>query len=53
MLMRLTLLLRDATTTVLVLFPFLRLTFSLLCVLDRMGEMTKLPLVRLYLRNVR
>jgi hypothetical protein len=53
MLMRLTLLLRDATTTVLALFPFLRSTFSLLCVFCRMRKMAMLLLVRRYLRNVR
>jgi hypothetical protein len=53
LLLRLTLLHRDATTTVLALFPFLRLTFSLLCVFGRMWTMAKLMLVRRYLHNVR
>jgi len=53
MLLRLTLLHRDATTTVLALFPFLRLTFSLLCMFGRMWTMAKLLLVRRYLHNVR
>ena len=49
MLLRLTLLHRDATTTVIALFPFLRLTISLLCVFGRMRTMVKLLLVRRYL----
>ena len=53
MLLRLTLLHKDATTTVLALFPFLRLTFSLLCVFGRMRTMAKLLRVRRYLHNVR
>jgi hypothetical protein len=53
MLLRLTLLHRDATTTVLALIPFLRLTFSLHCVFGRMRTMAKLLLVRRYLHNVR
>jgi hypothetical protein len=42
---------RDATTTVLVLFPFLRLTFSLLCVLGRLRKMANLLFVRRYLHS--
>jgi hypothetical protein len=53
MLLRLTLLHKDTTTTVLALFPFLRLTFSLLCVFCRMRTMAKLLRVRRYLHNVR
>ena len=53
MLLRLTLLHKATTTTVLALFPFLRLTFSLLCVFGRMRTMAKLLLVRRYLHNVR
>jgi uncharacterized BrkB/YihY/UPF0761 family membrane protein len=53
MLLRLTLLHRDATTTMLALFPFLLLTFSLLCVFGRMRTVAKLLLVRRYLHNVR
>ena len=53
MLLRLTLLHRDATTTVLALFPFLRLTFSLHCVLGRLRKMAMLLLVRRYLHNVK
>jgi hypothetical protein len=41
MLLHLTLLHRDATTTVLALFPFLRLTFSLHCVLGGLRKMAK------------
>jgi hypothetical protein len=46
MLLRLTLLHKATTTTVLALSPFLRLTFSLLCVFGRMWTMAKLLLVR-------
>jgi hypothetical protein len=55
MLLRRTLLHRDATTTVLALFPFLRLSFSLLRVFGRMRPVTmaKLLLVRRYLHNVK
>jgi len=53
MLLRLTLLRRYTTTTVLALFPFLRLTFSLLCVFGRMKTIAKLLLVRHYLHNAR
>ena len=40
-------------TTVIALFPFLCLTFSLLCVFGRMRTMAKLLLVCRYLHNVR
>jgi hypothetical protein len=50
--MCLTLLLRDAATTMLALFPFPRVTFSLPCVFGRMMKM-KLLLAGRYLRNVR
>jgi len=53
MLLRLTLLHQATTTTVLALFPFLRLTFSLLCVFGRMRTMAKLLRLRRYLHNVR
>ena len=53
MLLRLTLLQKATTTTVLALFPFLRLTFSLLCVFGRMRTMAKLLRVRRYRHNVR
>jgi hypothetical protein len=53
MLLHLTPLHRDATTTVLALFPFLRLTFSLHCVLGRLRKMAMLLLVRRYLHNVK
>jgi hypothetical protein len=49
MLMYLTLLLRNATTTMLALFPFLHLTFSLLCVVGRMWKTAKQLLARRYL----
>jgi hypothetical protein len=52
-LLHLTPLHRDATTTVLALFPFLRLTFSLHCVLGRLRKMAMLLLVRRYLHNVK
>ena len=52
MLLHPTLLHRDATTTVFALFPFLRLTFSLRCVLGRLRKMAKLLLVRRYLHSV-
>ena len=52
MFLHLTLLHRDATTTVLALFPFLRLTFSLHCVLARLRKIAKLLLVRRYLHSV-
>ena len=39
MLLRLTLLHKATTTTVLALFPLLRLTFSLLCMFGRMRTM--------------
>ena len=52
-LLHLTLLHKVTTTTVLALFPFLRLTFSLLCVFGRMRTMAKLLRVRRYLHNVR
>jgi len=42
----------DAKTTMLALFPFLRLTFSLLFVLGRMRQMALLLLVCRYLCNV-
>jgi hypothetical protein len=45
MLLRLTLLHRDATTTVLALFPLLRLIFLLLCVFGRITMATLLPVV--------
>jgi hypothetical protein len=51
MLLHPTLLHRDATTTVLALFPFLRLTFSLHCVLGRLRKMAKLLPVRRYLHS--
>ena len=44
---------RDTTPTMLTLFPFLRLIFSLLCVLGRMRKMVRTLFVRRYLRNVR
>jgi hypothetical protein len=53
MLLRLTLLHKATTTTVLALCPSLRLTFSLLCVFGRMRTMAKLLLVRRHLHNVR
>ena len=53
MLLHLTPLHRDATTTVLALFPFLRLTFSLHCVLGRLRKMAMLLLVRRYMHNVK
>jgi hypothetical protein len=53
MLLRLRLLHRDTTTTVLALFPFLRLTFSLLGEFGRMRTMAKLLLVSRYFYNVR
>jgi hypothetical protein len=53
MLLRLTLLHMATTTTVLALFPFLRLTSSLHCVFGRMRTMAKLLLVRRYRHNVR
>jgi hypothetical protein len=53
MLLRLTLLHKATTTTVLALFPFLRLTFSLLCVFGRMRTIAKLLRVRRYLHDVR
>ena len=53
MLLRLTLLHKATTTTVLALFPFLRLTVSLLCVFGRMRTIAKLLFVRSYLQNVR
>ena len=43
----------DDSDTVLALFPFLRLTFSLLCVFGRMRTMVKLLRLRRYLHNVR
>jgi hypothetical protein len=46
MLLHPTLLHRDSTMTVLALFPFLRLTFSLHCVLCRLRKMAKLLPVR-------
>ncbi len=52
-LLRLALLHKATTTTVLALFPFLRLTFSLLSVFGRMRTMAKLLLVRRYLHIVR
>ena len=52
-LLRLTLLHKATTTTVLALFPFLRLIFSLLCVLGRMRKMVRTLFVRRYLRNGR
>jgi hypothetical protein len=51
MLLRLTLLHKAATTTVIAIFPFLRLTFSLLCVFGRKRTMAKLLLVRRYLTS--
>jgi hypothetical protein len=53
MLLHLTPLHRYATTTLLALFPFLRLTFSLHCVLGRLRKMAMLLLVRRYLHNVK
>ena len=50
-LLRLTLLHKATTMTVLALFPFLRLTFSRLCVFGRMRTMAKLMLVRRYLHT--
>lgn len=52
MLMHLTLLLRNTTTTMLALFPF-HLTFSLLCVLCRMWTTSQPLLARRYLCNAR
>ncbi len=51
MLLRLTLLHKATTMTVLALFPFLRLTFSRLCMFGRMRTMAKLMLVRRYLHT--
>jgi len=52
MLLHLTILLHKAmTTTVVSLFPFLCLTFSLLRVLGRMRTMAKLMCVRCYLHT--
>jgi hypothetical protein len=53
MLLRLTLLHKATTTTVLALFPFLLLTFSLLCVFGKMRTMAQLLLVRRYLHTIR
>jgi hypothetical protein len=44
---------RDATTTVLALFPFLCLTFSLHCVLGRTRKTARTLFVRRYLHNIR
>jgi hypothetical protein len=44
---------RGATRTVLALFPSLRLTFSLHCVLSRLRKMAKILFVRRYLYNFR
>jgi hypothetical protein len=52
MLLHLALLHRGATMTVLALFPSLRLTFSLHCVLGRFRKMAKMLLVRRYLVNL-
>jgi hypothetical protein len=53
MLLRLMILHKAAMMTVLALFPFLCLIFSLLCELCRMRTMAKLLLVSCYLHNVR
>jgi hypothetical protein len=53
MLLRLTLLHKATTTKVFALFPFLSLTFLLLCVFGRMRTMAKLLIVSCCLHNVR